>query len=221
MSREVDNRAEQEHDLLLREGRKIVEALGGSLAPFCEVVLHDLTRPDSAIAAIENPMSGRRVGDAATELGLARISDPSLPDQLVNYANALPDGRPLKSTSIGLRDSHGRFVAAICLNFDIGFFDDVANYLQSFTRTTPLTLGVQEFAPSAVRTNLEETVRTFAAQRNVQPRALTSGQRHELVAQLEQDGLLELRGALSRVATLLGVSRTALYHYLNKPTAGG
>jgi predicted transcriptional regulator YheO len=45
----------------------------------CEVVLHDLTRPESAVRSIENNLSGRRVGDSATELGLRRILDPDYP----------------------------------------------------------------------------------------------------------------------------------------------
>lgn len=202
-----------EHELLLREGRKIVEALGQTLAPFCEVVLHDLTRPDAAIVTIVNPISGRKVGDPATELGWARIADPGLPDQFVGYANTAPDGRPLKSTSIGLRDSGGRFVAAICLNLDLGFFTDVIGYLKAFTAVTPLSLGVAEFSP-APRADLEEAVRAFASRRNVAPRALTPTQRHELLSDLKAQGLLELRGAPSRVAALLGISRTTLYHYL-------
>lgn len=207
--------APAEHALLLREAKKIVEALGKSLAPFCEVVLHDLTRPDAAIACIENPLSNRRVGDAATELGLARISDPGMPDQFVNYANRLPDGRPLKSTSIGLRDSDGKFIAAICLNFDVGFFSDVITYFQEFTRSTPLSLGIKEFS-DPVRPTLETVVRQFAVKRNVQPRGLSADQRRELIAELQQSGMLELKGALSRVAALLGVSRTALYHYVGR-----
>lgn len=66
----------EENRLLLREGRKIVEALGKTLAPLVEVVLHDLTDPDHAVVAIANNLSGRQVGDAVTELGLARLADP-------------------------------------------------------------------------------------------------------------------------------------------------
>jgi len=214
MDGDQDTRASAEHELLLREAAKIVEALGKTLAPYCEVVLHDLTRPDAAIVAIENEISGRKVGDAATELGRARIADPAMPDLLVGYANTLPDGRAIKSTSIGLRDSHGRSVAAICLNLDIGFFTDVISYLRAFTRVTPLELDIAEF-PSPKRADLEDAVGEFAARRNVQPRALAPTQRYELLAELKAKGLLELRGALSHVAGLLGVSRTTIYHYLD------
>lgn len=69
----------EENRLLLREGRKIVEALGKTLAPLVEVVLHDLTDPDHAVVAIANNLSGRQVGDAVTELGLARLRPTRLP----------------------------------------------------------------------------------------------------------------------------------------------
>lgn len=93
--------------------RKIVQALGVMFAPGCEVVLHDLTQPDRAIVAIANNLSNRRIGDAATEMGLERIASPEFPDVVQNYASVFPDGRPAKSTSIGLRTA----VAALWRRF--------------------------------------------------------------------------------------------------------
>ena len=77
-----------------------------------EVVLHDLRDPKHAIRAIENNLSGRRVGDSATELGLARIADPRYPSVLQNYPNRFPDGRPAKSTSIGIKNAAGETLDA-------------------------------------------------------------------------------------------------------------
>src|SRR6202043_839882 len=92
---------------LMREAAKITAALGETFAPLCEVVLHDLTDPEHAIMQIENNLSGRSVGDSATEMGLARMADPTFPDVVANYSNSFADGRPVKSTSIGLRDKSG------------------------------------------------------------------------------------------------------------------
>src|SRR3990167_5806992 len=119
----------QENARLLKEAKKIVEALGRMFAPCCEVVLHDLTQPDHAIIAIECPLSGRKVGQPTTEMGLARISDPSFPDVIQNYANHFPDGRLVKSTSIGLRNSKGQCIAAICLNLDASLFSSMQKIL--------------------------------------------------------------------------------------------
>lgn len=205
-----------ETKLLLREGAKLAKALGRTLAPFCEVVLHDLTTPRHAIVHIENNLSGRKVGDAATELGLARIADPQFPEVIVNYKNRLPDGRSAKSTSIGLRDSSGRFVGAICLNIDVSYLADVLTYVEGFIKTNPVSPGISETLAPTKRRSIELAVREFAVRRNTQPRALTPADRRGLLAELRNEGLLELRGAVSQVAGIIGVSRTVLYHYLNK-----
>ncbi len=74
----MDGDGTDEH--LIREAEKIAVALGRMFPGLCEVVLHDLRDPDHAIRAIENNLSGRQVGDSATELGLARIADPQYPE---------------------------------------------------------------------------------------------------------------------------------------------
>jgi predicted transcriptional regulator YheO len=82
-----------EHQNLLAQMQHVAEGLGKTLAPFCEVVLHDLTEPEHAILAIHNNLSGRSVGAPATELGLARAADPALEQVIANYPNTFPDGR--------------------------------------------------------------------------------------------------------------------------------
>jgi predicted transcriptional regulator YheO len=202
-----------EHALLLREGAKIVEALGKMFAPCCEVVLHDLTQPEHAIIAIECPLSGRKVGQPVTEMGLARINDPAFPDVVQNYPNTFPDGRPAKSTSIGLRNSEGVYVAAICLNLDVSLFSAVQRVLQQLvtpTAAAPLGETFQPRSLDEVRTMIER----FAAQSNAQPRALSMSQRREVIRSLERSGLLQLRGAASIAAEVLGISRTSVYNAL-------
>ncbi len=56
---------------LLCEAETIVTAIGRMFPGLCEVVLHDLRRPENAIRVIENNLSGRKVGDSATSWGSA------------------------------------------------------------------------------------------------------------------------------------------------------
>ncbi|CAH0442446.1 helix-turn-helix transcriptional regulator [Ralstonia pseudosolanacearum] len=205
---------DEENRLLLREGKKIVEALGKTLAPLVEVVLHDLKQPEHAVVAIANNLSGRQVGDAATELGLARMADPGFPEVIQNYANRFPDGRPAKSTSIGLKNSRGEYVAAICLNMDVSLLSAVTAGLGQLMQTDAAAPLVSEsLAPhgvEAVRAALER----FAAARNTTPMGMTLEQRREAMRELSASGLLNLRRALSEVAQTLGVARSTVYTYL-------
>lgn len=204
-----------EHELILREAGKIAQALAETFAPLCEVVLHDLTNPSHAIVKIENNISGRTVGDPATELGLARIGDPGFPDKLVNYANTLGDGRQVKSTSIGLRDSSGTYVAALCLNMDVSYLNGMADYIRAFTaiRTGD---GLKERIQGPRSEDILKRIRDFSAARNKEPKSLTTAEKRDLMALLEEEGLMSLKGSVDLVAKALGTARSSIYYYLNK-----
>jgi predicted transcriptional regulator YheO len=200
---------------LMREASKITAALGEMFAPICEVVLHDLTDPEHAIVQIENNLSGRSVGDSATELGLARIVDPNFPEVLANYANNFSDGRPVKSTSIGLKDKSGKYMAAICLNLDISYLKSVSAYLDELTRIKSTGTPVEEHLTRR-SADVSAKILEFSAKRNRDPRALTSDEKSEILRQLVDDGALERRGAAETIANVLGVSRSNIYYYIKK-----
>lgn len=207
---------------LMREASKITSALGEMFAPLCEVVLHDLTDPEHAIIQIENNLSGRSIGDSATELGLARIVDPDFPEVLANYANSFSDGRPAKSTSIGLKDKSGRYVAAICLNLDISYLRSISTYFDELTRiklASPTSggLGIEEHLTRRLTMpDVSTQILAYSAARNRDPRSLSSDEKSELLKQLVNDGALERRGAAETIASMIGVSRSNVYYYINR-----
>ncbi|MFI9390070.1 transcriptional regulator [Streptomyces bauhiniae] len=204
--------SEDEH--LLGEAEKVAVALGRMFPGLCEVVLHDLRDPDHAIRVIENNLSGRAPGDPATELGLARIADPRYPDVVQNYPNRFPDGRPAKSTSIGIRNSAGEYIAALCLNLDVSMLSPVALALANLVAT-----GTEHGAepPETLRDRrareLRGTVEELAARRGGTPRSLGRDAKRELVRHLHGEGWFDSRDAAQTIADLLGVSRATVYNY--------
>ncbi len=199
---------------LLREAEKIAIALGRMFPGLCEVVLHDLRDPQHAIRTIENNLSGRQVGDSTTEVGLARVADPEYPSVIQNYPNQFPDGRPVKSTSIGIKNAAGEYIAALCLNLDVSVLSPVTLALSNLVATgiehrdQPLeTLGDRN-----VR-ELRETVEMKAAERAATPRSLSRKDKKDLVQSLYRDGYFDSRDAAQTIADLLGVSRATVYNY--------
>jgi predicted transcriptional regulator YheO len=154
---------------LLAELKHIAEGLAKTFAPFCEVVVHDLSNPKNAILAIENNLSGRRVGQPATELGLARIQDPAYPAIVANYANQFGDGRKVKSTSIGIRNEAGDYVAALCLNVDLTLFNGFQAALAQFSAIE--SSAVAETLDAANADRIRQTIDDFAAARASTARA--------------------------------------------------
>ena len=200
-----------QHRLLLDQVQQIARGLGETFAPFCEVVVHDLLHPKHAILAIHNNLSGRTVGDPATELGLARISDPDFPQVLANYANRFADGRQAKSTSIGIKDGEGRYVAALCLNVDLTLFRGLQNVIEHFAQAGPGSPHAESLAPLGAEA-IRQRIDRFAAGLATTPHALKPEERRTLLRELKAEGCLEVRRAMEIVARHLGVSRATVYN---------
>lgn len=205
-----------ENELLLREARKIVEALGKSMSPLAEVVLHDLSQPDNSIVAIVNNLSGRNIGDGATNYGLARIANPNFPDVLQNYPNRFPDGRVIKSTSIGIRNSKGEYVATLCVNIDISILSSITAILGQLASVEQPSVSEKEYFTPTTLAVLREEIEQYSAAHSTTPRALSVKQRRELTGMLSEKGLLDLKNSCGLVADILGVARSTVYSYLKK-----
>ena len=200
-----------EQQLLLEQVKQIAQGLGKTFAPFCEIVVHDLMCPEHAILALHNNLSGRQVGDPATELGLARITDPAHPQIIANYANQFSDGRPVKSTSIGVKDSSGRYIAALCMNVDLTIFHSLQHVLGQFSRMGA-AVGVRESLDSSGAEGIRRRIDQFAARLARPPRSLKAGERRALIRELRESGCLDVRRAMEITALHLGVSRATVYN---------
>ncbi|MDA5281193.1 PAS domain-containing protein [Streptomyces sp. Isolate_45] len=209
-----DERTAREDEHLVREAERIAVAVGRMFPGLCEVVLHDLRRPDNAIRTIENNLSGRQVGDSATELGLRRIADPDYPSVIQNYSNRFPDGRPAKSTSIGIKNAEGRYVAALCLNLDVSTLSPLALTLANLVAADAEHQGegLETLRDRGGR-ELRSAIDSFSAQRFSTPRGLNRDQKRELVRRLHSEGFFETRSSAQLIADQLGVSRATVYNY--------
>lgn len=200
-----------EQQNLLAQMQQVADGLGQTLAPFCEVVLHDLLDPEHAILAIHNNLSGRGVGAPATELGLARAADPDFAQVIANYPNTFADGRLAKSTSIGIKDSEGRYIAALCMNVDLTVFRSLNSLLTQFGNVNTAA-GISETLEPAGADAIRARIDQFAARLATTPRALKADERKALMRELKESGLSDVRRAMEIVAAYLNVSRATVYN---------
>nr|WP_314543798.1 PAS domain-containing protein [uncultured Massilia sp.] len=210
MKRASDISGNTLQDALIEQVKQIADGLAQTFAPFCEVVVHDLRNPEHAVLAIHNNLSGRSTSDPATELGLARIADNAYPQIVANYSNQFADGRPAKSTSIGIKDAEGRYVAALCLNVDLTLFRSMHHVLAQFTATDASV--VSDTLDPAGAEMLRKRIDQYAARLASSPRLLKPDDRRALMRELKAAGFLEMRRAMEIAASCLGISRATAYN---------
>lgn len=135
-----------EREKLLQPYADIVNGIGQTFAGTpIEIVLHNTRNPLKSIVALQNPISGRRLGDPNTNFGVQLIKAYSHTtghsESYVSYGLTLKDGRPIKSTTIPLWDKTYGLIGFICINIDISKFDGknpdaVANFVENFKSIT-------------------------------------------------------------------------------------
>ena len=206
----------KEQQLLLEQIKEIAQGLGDTFAPFCEVVVHDLLNPKHSIVAIHNNLSGRVLGGPATEHGLVRLADSEYPQVIANYANQFADGRQVKSTSIGIKDPSGQYIASLCLNVDLTLFRGLQNVLGRFSMMGA-GIAVNESLDPAGADAIRARIDQFAARISTTPRSLKVSDRRTLIRELKEAGFMEVRRSMETIALHLGVSRATVYvdHKLN------
>ena len=125
---------------ILSHYEKIGELLAEMFEPHLEVAVHDLRYPEHSIIAIFNGhITGRNIGEGTSDLGYEKVSG-KVPDKVVNYKNESPDGKPLKSSSLTIRNNKGDIIGSLGLNYDISVFDQFSNVLSIFTNTEENTI---------------------------------------------------------------------------------
>lgn len=197
--------------------RKIVHGLGQMLGPDCEVVLHDLSSPESSIVAIENGhVTDRKIGDPSTNLGLPIFKHPIGEYDQFNYRTQTRSGKTLKSSSLYFKDDEGRVFAALCLNWDISVLLAAANVLKDLAATQE---AVDETFASDINDVISKILDDTLASVNKPIATMDKEDKLKIIQTLDEKGVFTVKRSVDRVAALLGISRVTVYGYLNEVQA--
>jgi len=207
----------QDIDKLKTTLRPLMAGIVGAFGKHCEVVLHDLTRPERSIVWIEGNVTGRRVGGTLTDLGLAKLRLSDTQEDLLGYVTQTRDGKVLRSSSVFLRDAKGIVIGALCINVDITAFLGIRQYVQDVS--TPVTGDIAETFSDKPADILRQLVQEGLKAVNIPPKLMRKRDRIELVAFLDGRGAFLLRSAVPMVSRVLGTSRYTLYNYLKEVRA--
>lgn len=201
----------------------LVRFLTQILGPHCEIVLHDLDNKSSSIVAIENGnLSGRRVGDPATNLVLETIHNGSYKTKEFesNYI-AKTHNKTFLSSSFFIKDENGEIVGTLCINIDQAPFHDAINLLEQFScKAESRAEGSGEEAVEQLFGNTREIVLSMVEQTfnrlGIPKECMSVEEKIGIVRELNERGVFQLRGAAGEVSEALGVSEPTVYRYLNK-----
>lgn len=218
---------QDERERLIRVFSDLVQPLGRSLPSSIEVVLHDLEKLPNSIVAVHGDVTGRRVGDPATDLLLQKVAAGDF-EHAVGYSTRLPDGRCLRSTTMILRDSTGTPVAALCLNSDVSVWQSLGRLAADMgglalpdpdaapAAAPEVAAAPEEVFPRDVDELASHLIHQAIVEQNVPVDLMRKEHKIAVVRTLKDRGMFMLRDAVEMIATSLGVTRFTIYNYLNE-----
>ncbi len=201
---------------------RVAAAVARTVGPQCEVVVHDLRDPEHSVVAISGNLTRRAVG--------APVSDPGmLPANIGRYTeDALlerletPFGKELLSSAVWVRDRSGAIIGALCVNVDFSGLRQVRDALDRMIvdyeegdggSPAPVTFAgtSDEFVDVALTGVVRETGKPVER--------MDRQDKVRVVWELDRLGVFNLRGAVEKTASTLGVSRASVYSYLQASRA--
>ncbi|RJO72549.1 aminotransferase class V-fold PLP-dependent enzyme [Nocardia panacis] len=180
-----------------------VPSLAAMLGPGTEVLLHDLSKLPDSIIAIAGEVTGRSPGGPITDLLLSLVRRNTTQD-LTNYRTHGPDGRPIRSSTLFLHDTHGVAIGCLCIN-----------RLDTAAHTTTDGQPMESFAADV------DSLQRFLVDRAVGKVGIPADlmkktHKAAVVRELDQAGFFLIKDAVDHLAGRLDVTRYTIYNYLNE-----
>lgn len=188
----------------------------------CEVVLHDHkdNSYDHTIVAIENGhVTGRKLGDCGTNLGLKVLRGTSDGNDDYNYSTQTKDGRVLRGSSIYIHDDKGKVIGALCINFDISSLMFAEQALSSFCqnpfRAAPeANKDIKEIFVKDVNELTDAFIQEVQREIGIPVASMTKEDKLKALDYLDKRGAFLIKKAGDKIAKYFGISKFTLYSYL-------
>ncbi|MBP1154869.1 MULTISPECIES: helix-turn-helix transcriptional regulator [unclassified Paenibacillus] len=181
----------------------------------CEVVLHDLTGGyEHTIVAIENGhITGRRVGDPGSNLGLEVLRGTVQDGDRYNYVTQTKDGRILRSTSIYIKNDENQTIGALCINFDISELLAAENTIKSLTMHS-FDQEVRETFVTDVNELLDFLLQECQNEIGKPVSLMSKDEKSKAIEFLDRKGAFLIKKSGEKVCSFFDISKFTLYSIL-------
>ena len=202
---------------------QLVGFLGACFGENTEVVLHSFEDINRSVIAIHNGhISGRTIGAPLTSFALSKLKDKGKegPPYYLNYLGKSKNNQPLRSNSFFILDSKGDPVGMLCINMDVTKYKEAAELLQKLAFIPQLMAeekdsnNVEAFY-SSPKDMINAIIDDVTHSAGIPIERLTVDEKMEIVKRLNNEKFFLIKGAVSQVAVMLGISEATVYRYLS------
>ena len=188
----------------------------------CEVCIHDLSVKDlehTIIFIINGHVSGRKIGDGASKVVLETLEAIEKGDIIVDhlgYRTTTQDGRILKSSTVFLKDSTGKYRWVLGINYDVTALMNVDAALQSITTVESHDSNGDGQIPLNVNDLLDNLINQSVKRIGKPPALMNKEEKIKAIQFLRDAGAFLITKSGDKVSNFYGISKFTLYSYIDQ-----
>ena len=188
----------------------------------CEVCIHDLSVKDlehTIIFIINGHVSGRKIGDGASKVVLETLEAIEKGDIIVDhlgYRTTTQDGRILKSSTVFLKDSTGKYRWVLGINYDVTALMNVDAALQSITTVESHDSNGDGQIPLNVNDLLDNLINQSVKRIGKLPALMNKEEKIQAIQFLRDAGAFLITKSGDKVSNFYGISKFTLYSYIDQ-----
>lgn len=198
--------------------KQIAAGIAAQFGSNCEVVIHDVNRKnmDHSIVYIENGhVSGRKVGDGGSNVVVEQmIQEDAQPEDHLGYLTKSANGKVMKSSTMYIRNSRGKVVALLSINFDISALSMVDTAVRDLIMPKDTTQAKPEQIVN-VNDLLEDLIQQSVALVGKPVALMNKEDKVRAIQFLNQNGAFLVTKSGDKVAKYFGISKYTLYSYID------
>ena len=205
-------------EMLVSTAHGIARQLGKD----CEVCIHDLSVKDlehTIIFIINGHVSGRKIGDGASKVVLETLEAIEKGDIIVDhlgYRTTTQDGRILKSSTVFLKDSTGKYRWVLGINYDVTALMNVDAALQSITTVESHDSNGDGQIPLNVNDLLDNLINQSVKRIGKPPALMNKEEKIQAIQFLRDAGAFLITKSGDKVSNFYGISKFTLYSYIDQ-----
>ncbi|WP_100065395.1 helix-turn-helix transcriptional regulator [Miniphocaeibacter massiliensis] len=200
--------------------KRLVKMIASQFGSNTEVILHDHVYHDydNSVVAIENGyITGRKVGDGGTNLGLEAIrknTNENTGDSYC-YFTKTKDGKVLRSSTYFFRNENNEVIGSLCLNTDISDYMNLGKSIENITMYTP-EKEIEEIFANSVGDLIDHFINEAKLLLNKPVDDMSKEDKIKILTFLDKKGFFLISKSGDIACDYLKMSKYTLYKYLNE-----
>lgn len=203
----------QEDLNILKSIENIVDGIAAMYGEHTEVLIHSLDRNNPSIVKIANGhVTGRSIGAPITDFALFKLKKGQ--DISDSYVTKTSTGKTLRSITTVIRNSANIPIGLLCINTDMDApLQSVLRIMLSENLSSSEPVSSPENFARNIDESLQTTLDKISAEVKADEQVPPSKKNREIVTQLYDLGVFELKDSIQIAAKRLDISVHTIYRY--------